>query len=397
MAMHLYLGIVGNGKTLSAVMEILKRMAIGIHCVTNIHLNKDKCLRYLDAEYGVDLAEDFDRLYHPLTEDQIFNLVENVFPGPDRDHPNLIVIDEAPEWFDSRSYAETSKQQPHLHTFLRQSRKLHLDIIFICQHDTDLDKKIRGQCVSHWHFVDLRQIKLIGIRYPFPHIKQAQFLLGCKVPNFERLITISPYIYDCYSSYQLLRPIPGLPETRTERVKTRRVKMFSKQYFRILRPIHFFLIFLFILPCGFACNRSRVKQLNADLKVVKELKTELITALEVLRTNGVPVRSVESIERSVSVQPGAEVSLYPNELYDGSLIVREIRRWGGPSQFEVVLDDGRILRRGSFFHRGLMVLSADEYRLTCWSVNLQKEVVIPVAIYDRSISSNSVSSKIQES
>ena len=111
-----YVGNIGSGKTLSAVIELYKLYLDGMKIYSNIHLNFP---------------------YYPLTLDILLSYVETKknLDG------SVIFIDEVHMWVDSRNSA--NKRNRILSYVWLQSRKRHCNYFFTTQYEDQIDKRLR--------------------------------------------------------------------------------------------------------------------------------------------------------------------------------------------------------------------------------------------------------------
>jgi len=381
---ELFFGPVGSGKSFSAVEQrVMRSFSHGLHVYTNFKINIEATKLYLNAVHCVDV--DVEKLFHLLSEDDVLHL-HQIIPRADPRYPIQVIIDEAHLWFNSRKWDKTDHD---FLSWLSQTRKGGVDFVFIVQNPSSLDKQIRGQVVMAYSHQDMRRYRLGFLRYPFPQITQQALLKDLRTPNGpSTTFYINPMLFKCYESYDYIKQIPGSNPEFVKPLPVKRTGFGTRYYFRMLRMSHvlIFLVATFFIAIG--CSRIDKKKLNEDIKTVQQLKADLQSCIEQFKVMGYTsmVNHVTSEVSSSSIS--SDQSIYPNELYDGSLIVKEVRRWGGgKDQFEVILSDGRILRHGMFFHRGLMVVGVDDYRLTVWSLADGKERFIPIALYD-SVSTN---------
>ena len=204
-----FVGLIGGGKSFSAVARMAEYLASGGVVCTNIELMlepwynfryaeklKDKRLAYpVDGvEYlnfeenrflynAMGLREYLRRKYKwelqdgqiiDLNNDQISGSLHEHLPAGTAEKPVLVVIDEAVDFFDADDRSTANRE---FLTFLRYSRKLCIDIIMIAQEFTELNKRIRNQVQWVWTFKDLgtERIPVMRMRYPPPY----RFNIAC--------------------------------------------------------------------------------------------------------------------------------------------------------------------------------------------------------------------------
>jgi hypothetical protein len=226
-------GKLGGGKTYSAVVRIVHVLRRGGVVATNIELNRSAIVDYCARRYRVQL--DLDKQLFILTEDQLFNFHSHIPLGSSADCRPLIVIDEAHLWFNSRDWAQASRD---VLKFLTQSRKLHVDIIFISQSALNLDKQFIRMVQYIWRFRDLDRFKIpgLGITYPFlikcltlglinsSQILVSQFDFDGRTLLDKSFVPKDLDIFELYQTNSLLRPIGGLSTTVAENIQLDKVQ-----------------------------------------------------------------------------------------------------------------------------------------------------------------------------
>lgn len=137
-------GKIGAGKTYHAVERCFSRLAAGSRCYTNIEFKRDAVRDLIRARYGREFED--DRLIDLPARDEVVTWWEVVPKGTLKD-PILVVLDEASLFYNSREWSENSKKDTHkiMYKFLRQSRKVGNDVIFITQEMGSIDKQMREQ------------------------------------------------------------------------------------------------------------------------------------------------------------------------------------------------------------------------------------------------------------
>ena len=131
-------GKIGGGKTYLAVSRILAHLAKGGAVFTNIELKLDGIREYLREAKGLEFDETAVRI---LDESESWDFHKYLKSGTSGLN-TLCVIDEAHLWFNARDHSVTAATKRELITFLSQSRKLNVDVIFIVQAAENLDASI---------------------------------------------------------------------------------------------------------------------------------------------------------------------------------------------------------------------------------------------------------------
>jgi len=149
-------GKIGSGKTLHCVGMIVRHIAKGGTVYTNILLDWDAVARFIRRRYK--------RI--PLRSQLVFvDLVEGAdwhrrIAWGTPSLPVLVVWDEIHLFFNSRDWAKTAALHRDMLSFLSQSRKACVDVVFIAQVATTLEKQFRVQC--EWEFY-CRNVKDIQV------------------------------------------------------------------------------------------------------------------------------------------------------------------------------------------------------------------------------------------
>jgi hypothetical protein len=159
---ELYQGRIGGGKTYSAVRRIIKYLAAGRTVYTNIEFNLKNLEITLAKRFSV--AFDVDQLRElPELTDHKYEWHEMIDWGVPS-CPVLVVIDEAQLHYNSRDWAETQKRGKDMLSFLTQSRKAFVDVIYITQEVGNIDKQFRVLCQFIWTFrnMEFAEIPIFG-------------------------------------------------------------------------------------------------------------------------------------------------------------------------------------------------------------------------------------------
>lgn len=200
----IYEGKIGGGKTYLAVCRILAHLAKGGTVFTNVELKLEGVKAYLAKHHGVELEPDAVRF---LNESESWDFHRYLKAG--REINTLCVIDEAHLWFNARDHAVTAATKRELITFLSQSRKLKVDVIFIVQAAENLDAQFRRLAQEIWRMKDLQRfvIPLVGLRYPWPHTLAFRLDNGNFQIMEKKLLRRSSDIFEAYNTNALLRPV----------------------------------------------------------------------------------------------------------------------------------------------------------------------------------------------
>lgn len=200
----IYEGKIGGGKTYLAVCRILAHLAKGGSVFTNVELKLEGVAAWLRDKHGLELDPEAIRF---LDESESWDFHKYLKAG--RELNTLCVIDEAHLWFNARDHAVTAATKRELITFLSQSRKLKVDVIFIVQAAENLDAQFRRLAQEIWRMKDLQRfrIPLVGIAYPWPHTLAFRLDNGNFQVMEKKLLRRESSIFEAYNTNALLRPV----------------------------------------------------------------------------------------------------------------------------------------------------------------------------------------------
>lgn len=198
-------GRIGGGKTFLSVTRILAHLAKGGTVITNVEVLWNACVEYCRIHYGVEI--ELGQLIR-LDESQTGEFHKHCVGGT-RDLPVLLVLDEIHLWFNSRDSSVTAHTKRSLLTLVSQSRKVHVDIIFIAQNQGDIEPQFRSKAAELWRMRDLRAIVVpfLGLRWPWEDILAFRIDAATGMCMQRKLVRRSPEIFACYETDSLLRPV----------------------------------------------------------------------------------------------------------------------------------------------------------------------------------------------
>ena len=161
---QLLTGKIGAGKTLHAVEFIYEALCEGRFVATNIELNFSKLSLLALKEKGVllDLSQ-----FVPLDLNKDPDWHKKI-PCGVTGKTVLVVLDEVHLFFNSRDYAKTDKLHLSMLSFLSQSWKAAVDVLFVAQVASQVGKQFRAQaqneiyisCFGNFHLPILGRIPL---------------------------------------------------------------------------------------------------------------------------------------------------------------------------------------------------------------------------------------------
>jgi len=132
-------GTLGAGKTFHSVRLAMSHIAKGGTVVTNIDCNHIRFSRMIAMQYGVVMQADQLRVFDPETTPQW----EQEIPWGQAEGVVLVVIDEAHLFYNARDWKDTQERNKRLLSFLTQSRKAGVDVIWITQEGGNVDRQFR--------------------------------------------------------------------------------------------------------------------------------------------------------------------------------------------------------------------------------------------------------------
>lgn len=159
-------GKIGGGKTLLALAHlILPHLAKGGCVVSNVALKHDQIARYLKKKHRATLMRDQLRFYDFEAGPEFQGVIPWGIPGL----PVLVVCDEAHLYYNAALASKLTAQCMKLVSFLTQSRKASVDVVFITQDDRTLWTQFRNQALFGYRCRDMRAVNL-------PFVGKASFL-----------------------------------------------------------------------------------------------------------------------------------------------------------------------------------------------------------------------------
>jgi hypothetical protein len=206
MAVYFVTGKLGSGKSLVAVSKIKDKLLKGLPVATNLDINLKNMLGRNKRNTRLFRIPD-----KPDIQDLVTIGVGN--KSYDEDLNGLLVLDECGTWFNSRSWADKSRQEV-INWFLH-ARKLGWDIIFLVQDISIVDKQARLALAEHVVYcrrTDRANIPFIGSLFkmitgsklPLPKIhlgivKYGDSQTSLKVDTWT---TLGPTLYSSYDTKQ---------------------------------------------------------------------------------------------------------------------------------------------------------------------------------------------------
>jgi hypothetical protein len=149
-------GKLGAGKTLYCVSEIMELLRSGRVVCSNILLDEAHIARVLAQTYGLRMRPKQLRFLDvEATPDW-----HKEIPFGSRAEPVAVYLDEIHLFFNARDWAETDKSRRGLLSFLTQSRKAGVDVTFIAQEITTVEKQFRALAEYEYYIQPLSHVAL---------------------------------------------------------------------------------------------------------------------------------------------------------------------------------------------------------------------------------------------
>jgi len=132
-------GVLGAGKTFHGVRLAMDHLAKGGTVVTNVECCFERIQKMIALRSKVFIQQDQLRVFDPETTPEW----ESVIPWGESEGVVLVLLDEAQLFYCSRDWAQTAAANKRLLSFLSQSRKAGVDVIWITQEGENVDKQFR--------------------------------------------------------------------------------------------------------------------------------------------------------------------------------------------------------------------------------------------------------------
>jgi len=139
---QLITGKIGGGKTVYTVEKLFNHMLQGGTVCTNISLVWSEVVKLGLKRKGVHIRES-QYEYIDLNDDAPWHLR---IPWGTKEMSVLVALDEIHLFFNARDWQKTAQLHKDMLSFLSQSRKASVDIIFIAQVAKTLEAQFRSQC-----------------------------------------------------------------------------------------------------------------------------------------------------------------------------------------------------------------------------------------------------------
>lgn len=215
-------GVPGAGKTYYGMRVIAQAILAGKFVATNVKLVDDwperiantTVLRWMPRRRAQKMAEWRRRVAYVEDVDELARIrlgtrgFEKQLEGR-----GVVVLDEAGEWLDSRSWADDKDKRHRTNRFFRQHRKLGWDVYLIAQDVEHIDKQVRDLAEFTVTLRNLRRFKpFLGIPlWPFGNLFLALwFWSGVRLGRPMRKqgpYTLNKKIAGLYDTHQIVHEV----------------------------------------------------------------------------------------------------------------------------------------------------------------------------------------------
>ncbi|MBR1922116.1 MAG: hypothetical protein IJ829_09015, partial [Kiritimatiellae bacterium] len=209
-----FVGLVGGGKSYNSVRRMMSYMALGGRVCSNIRLTgySDETKDLSADSPVIGYLKNIGWNYQPgqYTYISFAEMVENplwikkIPAGQDRSHRTLLVVDEATDLFDSLDGGRlrTDSLYREIFHFLRLSRHVHVDVLFIAQDIKSINSRLQGLVGGFWRATDMRNFRLpkLKIRFPFDIFLLQQFDRTGKYETRREWVKKDKRIFALYES-----------------------------------------------------------------------------------------------------------------------------------------------------------------------------------------------------
>lgn len=207
MAVYVFTGKLGGGKTLCSVGRIKEKLQVGCRVATNLDID-------LKAMFGRS-AKDIDIVRIPdKPKIQHMKQIGVGNTSYDESKNGLLVLDECGTWFNSRNWND--KDRKPVNEWFLHARKLGWDVILIIQDIKLLDSQARDALAEHTVFckrLDRISIPLIGSLYKLitgyrlggPRVHVAKAVYGISITDLvaDRWVYRGTGLFAAYDTKQL--------------------------------------------------------------------------------------------------------------------------------------------------------------------------------------------------
>lgn len=197
MAITLYSGTPGSGKSLNANRRIVRALKNGINVIANYPVDiykiqkkyprkkLGKFIYWEDGEITVDKIVYFAKENHNKKEEG----------------QTLIVLDEAINLFNPRDFRSSNRKD--FIKFFTQHRKLGFEILLITQNDRFLDKQIRALIEYEVRHRKVNNFGNVGALIPFKLFIAIELWYPIKQKTYSKFFRYKKFYGELYDTYAI--------------------------------------------------------------------------------------------------------------------------------------------------------------------------------------------------
>ena len=133
--------------------------------------------------------------------------------------PVLAAFDETLDFFNSTDRGESGGKLKNFLSFLRHSRKVRVNVVFIAQEFNEINNRIRSLCSGVIECQDSATIKVPGTIFPFPFknlFLVRQFNKTGRIHIKNRWIPKDKMLFGVYKTEELFQPIKMIEGKKTD-------------------------------------------------------------------------------------------------------------------------------------------------------------------------------------
>jgi len=225
---QLVTGTIGSGKTLYCVGRAVDAVAEGLTVYSNIRLNFEEIAAVVLKRNRRIIRPEQVRFIDLIDQKNWHEVISWGSPGA---HV-LVILDEVHLFFNARDWSKTQKEHSEMLSFLSQSRKACVDVIFIAQVAATLEKQFRVQCEEEIYCRSLRTISIpILGTMPFNRMLLVRRDGQTNNPLSRSIKSYDKDLWPCYDTLSFLdRTMTEASDSRTRlsRYKLARPVVFTR-------------------------------------------------------------------------------------------------------------------------------------------------------------------------
>lgn len=224
MAIVLYTGTPGSGKSLHLVSVILLNLAKGLDVIANF------AIKFTDKE----IKKGYDKRFHYMTNEQItvnslleFAIDQGYFELKKEDQC-VVVIDEAGGRYNPRDYKD--KDRTEWIDYFSQHRKTGLTFILSAQQDRMIDRQIRGFIETEKKHRKINNFGLFAL-LPFPVFVCIEYWYTAKQRVGSEFFRYRKHIGNRYDTMKMFEGFKLSPHLM-RKIEERKMKALKEEVFK---------------------------------------------------------------------------------------------------------------------------------------------------------------------